>query len=281
MSHRIFYRTLFKLRLLHHYHLDDGEVPFDDSPDLEKRQLQGYNLRQFIQVKPLMRTVQHIKNQRLLFKWVNDGFVILIRAKELNGASRSFRPLIALADDLQLDFALTATDPLFYNYSKLFSEQPLLVGNYRLPGLNGSFPLIPKTSTKTYAENYAVSNPAINIPQIFKYQANQELIGMVSMKIKGEDATKNLILTNGKLPQETASFTLRFQNKKTFWRYYKNSQKTPVFNTEPNLKPLVKQGIVQVANGGTTYPAAQPSSVAYQKDSNGKILKTFSETYIN
>ena len=100
------YARLFELRILHHYHLDDGDKVFDMAVAPE-RLLKGYDVRRFFRIQPTADTAQRLAGLRCVFLNTAIGFVVAApKDKEL--------PV-----DTLFEFVISVTDPAFFNYTAL------------------------------------------------------------------------------------------------------------------------------------------------------------------
>jgi len=115
--------------------------------------------------------------------------------------------------------------------------------------------------------------------QYINTQKRKGLLGFIRLKIKGDsNDLVNEIGTNQYIVKPTLSFTLKFQNRKTFWRYIKN---TEVLNTTER-KPLTKNGFIPIKVSDLDavpledYQYLNPNSTDLIKEAD----KYYSEIYI-
>jgi len=100
------YARLFEVRILHHYHLDDGNAVFDVVAHPE-RLLKDYDIRQFFLIRPTTDTARILAGLRCIVLNTAIGFVVAApKGKEL--------PVNA-----QFEFVLSVVDPAFFNYTAL------------------------------------------------------------------------------------------------------------------------------------------------------------------
>ncbi|MAZ28365.1 MAG: hypothetical protein CL868_14980 [Cytophagaceae bacterium] len=284
MDFNILYKPLFKVNIYHRYFLDDGETAFDvDNATLQK-QLRLYDKKEFLTVIPSIRTHKLLKGNRMQLHQLKDGFTVTLQVEKVGTGPDTFRPSIDLRDDIILDFLLKVTDPLFENYSEAnpMSSIPYYLSNHRpSTEVPAGFNYINKNHDSQYVTSFSLSEPGFNLVKenLDPVEAKNN-IGIISLRMKGDNATHNITLVNGNLPQSLPVFKVLFNNRKTFWRYYKGTATSPSYTTDPQLKPLVKNGTVTIQDGDMDYPAATARSIVFEKDSGGNIVKTFSEIYI-
>lgn len=283
MSFSIVYRPFVEVKLFHRYFLDDGETPFDQSVSIQEKQLSKYNAHNFLSIVPTAQTQQALNGHKIVFKKSKDGFVLFINSEKVGSDPDTYIPLIAPADDLKLNFLVYARDSLFENYSEIKAINPIpyLFSNYIPSTAPASFPLINRMSDMVPAKDFTIALPTY---EHFEDQISKAekigLLGIVSLGIKGNSTVYHLTLVSGNLPQNLPQFKILFNNRRTFWRYYRNGSNTPEHTTEPALKPLTANGTVPISLGATDYPNPSPGDLFFEKDGAGNIIKTFSEIYI-
>lgn len=277
------YRPLFQLDIFHKFFLDDGLTPFDTNETVLKKQLQEYNWNSFGKIVPTAETKVNLQNHRMLLKPSPLGFVVLIEAELLNDTAPNYTPLIALDQDLKLEFYIQLLDPKFYNYTDLDPafDSPLFLSNHATL-YNAAAPVyLARHNEESNAKNHSVSE-AFKDFLIKKYgDLRTEKPFIISLKMRDAGSGLNLVLLNGTLPQHTPHFKIVFHNRKTIWRYYSVATKVLIYTTEPEEKPLVQHGIVPISNAGTDYPTPTPSRIYQDRDTDGSLIKTYSNIYIN
>ncbi len=283
MSSTATYRILADIQVYHRYFLDDGETVFDQNPALKTARLKKYYWSQFAFASPTSATRHKLSNHRLVIKNTATGFTIFVEALAQNPNATSYRPFIYLDENLQLDFIIKITDPVFFNYSDLdeVSRYPLLFRNYN-DLLDPALPLINTHSEIREAGDYTISKDLQE--HLFENnpsdRLNQSKV-LVSLKMRGAGNGHHLILANGNLPQETPVFNIRFDNRRTIWNYYSGLNKSLIHTTDPDTKPLTQNGIIEISQGNTDYPSASPQNIIWERDSVGNLIKTYSKIYIN
>ncbi|MAW95189.1 MULTISPECIES: hypothetical protein [unclassified Leeuwenhoekiella] len=277
------YRILCEVQVFHRYFLDDGETIFDQDTAFKTARLKKYDWSQFAFASPTSDTRHKLMNHRLFYKNTALGFKIFVEALAQNPDATIYRPVIDLDEDLQLDFMVVTTDALFGNYSNLdeVTRYPLVFRNYN-DLLDPSLPLINTASEAIVASDYAI-NEDLQKQVFVDYQKDRinQATALISLRMRGQGTGRNLILVNGNLPQELPVFNIRFENRRTIWNYYSGRDKSLIHTTDPDTKPLTQNGIIEVSQGNTDYPAASPENIIWERDSGGNLLKTYSKIYIN
>ncbi len=126
MSFAIIYQTLFEIKIIHHYYLDNGIQLFDALNDNDKNEyLTNYSISDFIKISPTKTCEKILKNSRCIFKNTSTGMIVKIQVKKQGD---NFIPYVDLADDIDLRFKIEFKDSLFGNYTSL----PLNIGNNQI-----------------------------------------------------------------------------------------------------------------------------------------------------
>lgn len=124
MGFVITYKTLFEVRLLHHYHLDKaGEggdyLLFDLATDAEQEEaLRKYDISSFLNIVPTEACYSLLRKHNCIFQKRQDRFIIAIKV-QYNDGLNAYTPFVPLADDLAFTFRYTIADPYFLNYSNI------------------------------------------------------------------------------------------------------------------------------------------------------------------
>ena len=102
------YATLFEVRLLHHYWLNDGPTAFDDmAQDIRNNRLLTYDSRKIFSIQPTTATASILKGFRCVFKPTTLGFLVGTPANK------------SISNDVVMDFIVTVVDPNYYSYTSL------------------------------------------------------------------------------------------------------------------------------------------------------------------
>ncbi len=290
MSYTRIYKMLCSVSCYHHYFLDDGTTPFDDSEALQKQQLKKHSIAEYLTIIPTKHTADFLARNRILLRPHPYGFHLVVKAKETAPDSGIFEPLIPLFSEEPLTFFLQVHDPLFENYSTVAAvpQVPFLFSNTKPPSAGGSFRYINTEQTAYPITDYTISNTAF----FESYDAPPEFLppgmwGMIHLKMLGDDTTgvdgqaRNLLTPLHTLRDPAPQFEIRIANRHTIWNYKSAEDQRLLHSSHPTTLPLVKHGIVGYNFDGEEQPAASPNRLHFEKDGSGNIIKTISEIYIN
>lgn len=117
MGFTLSYRTLFEVRLLHHFFLDKAGDLFDNM-DLagKSRALKGYDVREFISIEPTAACAKVLRKYRFIYK--NTPFGLIVGTRADFNAGKYFAA-VKPDDTVQFTFKLSFTDLFFSNYTAL------------------------------------------------------------------------------------------------------------------------------------------------------------------
>jgi len=119
MSNSVIYRTLFEVKLLHHYFLNKGAEVYDTiTKETDKLKLfSNYDISEFLEIEPTHTCKKLLKQHRCIFKQTPSGFIIGIRSiKKDNG---SYTPLLKPVGSCCFSFIVKFSDSFFINYTCL------------------------------------------------------------------------------------------------------------------------------------------------------------------
>ncbi|MBN8674264.1 MAG: hypothetical protein J0L56_09025 [Chitinophagales bacterium] len=119
MSNNLVYRTLFEVKILHHYFLNKGTLLFDlmDINKEKKEVLKKYDIRNFLHIEPTEACKRILKQYRCIFKLTPTGFLIGLRAEKT--APDKYKPVFKPEDTSRFSFLVYFTDTFFINYTAL------------------------------------------------------------------------------------------------------------------------------------------------------------------
>lgn len=156
MGFIITYKTLFEVRLLHHYHLDKcGEgndyVLFDLAGNtVQEEALRKYDIASFLEIEPTATCVALLRKHHCIFRRQGDRLIIAAKVQFDEGLNL-YKPFVPLADDLAFTFRYKIADPYFLNYSNIplqkennsiyFFQNKSEGGKRMYPGLTKSAPI--------------------------------------------------------------------------------------------------------------------------------------------
>jgi|CXWL01.1.fsa_nt_gi hypothetical protein len=103
------YQSLFEVRLLHHYWLDEGATVFDliADPVKKNKRFLTYDRRPFLAVTPTAATAKSLKGLSCVYKDTASGFMVAAPNQRIIPA------------DISFEFIVTVTNAAFFNYTAL------------------------------------------------------------------------------------------------------------------------------------------------------------------
>ncbi|WP_167612485.1 hypothetical protein [Maribellus sediminis] len=292
MTFAITYKPLFEVKILHLYYLNKGDVEFFSMNDNDKeKQLAGYDISTFFRIVPTSVTQNKLEGHKLVFKRHTSGFTIWVNVSEVDEST----PLIALDDTLELSFLLKLNAHTFFNLTHLDLSNAgklFFFSNKRLNTESPGFPLVPLSSGKLAVNDDFIAS-SDGEKQVLKELTSAEkngLFGVIRVSMKGENASLNVTDAQQKISEPFASFQLLFENRKTYWRYF--------FNTDQKVKknkddvdfedgnprqlvtneehPLTEKGFVSIELDGAELPNPDANMIK----PNGADNKIYSEIYM-
>jgi len=285
------YKKLCSLSIYHRYHLDEGEKIYTHvDVDLEK-QLDSYNVHDFMQIDVFESHQRLFKGNKLFLKKTNSGFDLFVLAKKKGPNSTKFVTARDIERTLYIGISIKITDPLFENYStvKPYDQTPLYFTNKRPGSEPNTFPYIDTINTvnPTVEELYrSRTTTAQNVSALLSPTELQSLFGVIYLRMRGNNTVpidgenRSMLKTNGELVDSPPHYKIHLENRNTIWNYRDAQSGNLLHSSDPVLKPLVKRGIVGYDFAGEERPGARPDRLLFEKDNNGTIIKTFSEIYI-
>lgn len=100
------YVTLFEVRVLHHYWLDDGEVLFDALlPSIQQSRLLAFDVRKILDIRPTPESLEVLRGMDAVWRATSTGVVVGIKANR------------KVPDTAVFEFTLCVTDADYYGYS--------------------------------------------------------------------------------------------------------------------------------------------------------------------
>ncbi len=121
MSSSIIYKTLFEVKILHHYFLNKGLLLWDKMTNQEEKDEieSNYDIRGVLEIKPSSDCKKILDNYNCIFRRTSFGISICIKAKTNNKQPIRFTPLKPLDKDLTFRFLIRLNDLNFMNYTAL------------------------------------------------------------------------------------------------------------------------------------------------------------------
>ncbi|MEZ5104838.1 MAG: hypothetical protein R2757_10105 [Draconibacterium sp.] len=268
MAFAIKYRELFKVSIHHLFFLNKGEDEFNSMNDSNKsKQLESFNVNEVFKIIPIAETARKLNGHHLVFKAQRDGFSVWAKVTGIGNDE----PFVSLADELSFTFVLKLIDPGFYNYTDLKMEnarKTYYFSNKRLNTESGSFPLINSSGdNQNIDETFVLSDDGeLNEKEKLTPAEKNNLFGIISLFVKGDDIALNLTTTQGKLFVKK-EFEIQLNNRKTFWRYIFNSNQSVNGSDDVKVEdadskvlvtktdhPLTDKGFIALELGGAELP---------------------------
>lgn len=275
MSYTTTYGLLFEVTLLHNYFLNNGEKTFASMSTSDKeKMLKQFSTDAFISITPTLETNTVLKNYKMVFKKTKTGFSVYVKVKETN----KLDPFIKISPDLNLSFLIQINDYQFENYTNLdFARNQLFLFSNVKPATEPvSFKYISKIDdNKLISNTYLVSEKtSANLIAALQPSEQQNVFGIVSLTIQGDNSSENIIDDFGKMV--SPNFEIHFDNRKTLWKYI-NRKAGTVINTK-TVKPLTRSGFVEI-DPANDFDPSQPSENQYPNPSVKSITKIDSDYY--
>lgn len=155
MGFSITYKTLFEVRLCHHYFLDKGAAGQDyrlfdlATPEHQANAMLTYDSRNFLRIQPTEACAALLRQYKCVYRQLADKLTVAISAVWDEDALM-FRPEVPLDNSLSLCFGIQIVDPAFKHYTNIpldqgkdlfyFFENKAMSGNRRYPSLSRQAP---------------------------------------------------------------------------------------------------------------------------------------------
>lgn len=291
MTFLVKYSPLFQLNVLHNFFLNKGLADYNSMSLVDKtKQLERYDVLQFLKIIPTHETAQKIRGHNLVFKMQNNGFALW---SKVTGNNNNI-PFIDLSDELSFTFCVQITDSAFYNYTNLnLSKTDKLhyFSNKRLSTELGSFPLIDKNGdNNTIDDSFILSVDSLKEEmKVLDSNEKENLFALIRIFVKGQTGAFNMTNAQGRIKNPNQEFELLFENRKTSWRYIFDTDQTvtppdDLIEENGNVRqlvskaeqPLTSTGFISLELGGTELP--NPDARMIKPDETS--TKYYSEIYM-
>ncbi len=164
------YVKLFEVKIFHDYFLNLGDVPHEALFDsMREGAHDNYSLTRHVDIFPTSNSEKALAGQKMLFRSTADGFFVAV---QIDDSGDTIRPMIPLANNFKLEFALKIVDPRFFNYTALKTTSP-------------NFYLFENTSTNIVASELFLSKAVAEFDPNTIYEADQ-------IYVATSDSTLNL-----------------------------------------------------------------------------------------
>lgn len=283
MGIRNVYKTLFDIRILHRYFLDEDNNPYVESGGGD-RQVRfdnnrlKYDLAKFMKIEPTARTKKVLKNYTGLFQQYKDGIRVALKRvppPPLPAPDPVLKtPFIPFGPDLYLDFTVEIVDQYFENYTDIVWDKNGLIYLSNLdpvayaPGSEEEPPAVSVNFSRISSYETDVDGTLIDINLLNDIQASelQNKFGVIRLYLEGEAGELQLSDPgdNTKFNEITPELDLYLTNRRTFWRFRNAADQSIVYTTN-NRRPLTENGYMRMP------PASENSDFRYANP-DAKIL---------
>ncbi|QIA08485.1 hypothetical protein [Draconibacterium halophilum] len=271
--------------------MNKGSDDYFSMTDVEKeKQLAGYSLSELFSIVPSAITNQRLNGHKLVCKNTDRGFTVWTKVSE----SDTNIPFVPLNNSLNLTFLLKTTNSTFNHFTQvglLNAGQFFFFSNNRLSTEDPGFPLIKKANSNVATDDaYRLNDESIkNEIQQLSREEQHNLFAIISIGIKGENGSYHITKQNGSLRNQHREFNIVFENRKTYWRYFFNSDQKIKPNDDvekennnkrqlvtKDMHPLTEKGFVTIELDGTELPNPDAKLIKPGEADN----KIYSEIYM-
>lgn len=291
MTQTTTFKTLFKVNVLHQYFLNKGNSNyFSMSESDQLKQFNAYNINRVFQIIPHYETIEKMRGYNLIFKMVNDGFVVMAKVSEID----TNLPFVSIEDDFNLIFLIQLIDPNFYHYTGLDLSDTGKVSyfsNRQHKDELNTFPLINiRGDNVGITANYLLSDKiAINEFEKLAITKADRLFGIFRIFMKADNSDLDVLTSEGKIPTHCQTFEVLFENRKTLWRYIFNQNQPVLADDDVEIEgsdlkilvskkshPLTEKGFISINLGTVELPNPNINMIV-PDEVNDKI---YSEIYM-
>ncbi len=176
MSQSLIYKSLFEVKVRHHYFLNKGEQEWDSMNQEDKDKLEAkFDIREVLDITPTSDCTRALHAHNCVFKRTSAGIIVGIKsiADEFNAGK--FKAFVSLSETQTFRFLVKLKDYNFMNYTAL-SLQPssgkMFVLNNSITNASNNFPslsTIPPVfeNGKSYLPGDMLSDNAVNQTKLF------------------------------------------------------------------------------------------------------------------
>mmetsp|Transcript_29731 Transcript_29731/g.39535 ORF Transcript_29731/g.39535 Transcript_29731/m.39535 type:complete len:315 (+) Transcript_29731:508-1452(+) len=264
------YRTLFDLRILHRYFLDEDNNAYEENGTSNSQERFDnnrlkYNIQNFMKILPTERTQKVLKNYNGIFKPYKDGFKVALKQVPIpNPLPNTLpdpipwnKPFIPFDANFYLDFTIEITDQLFENYTKIEWDKNGLIYLSNLdptaytPGSEEEPDAVTVNFSRLSEYQTQTSGTNIDINLLNDIQPRELLnkFAVIRMYLEGEPTEMQLVDASDstKFNDTLPELDLYLKNRRTIWRYRDLSDSSIIYDT-PNKKPLTENGYIKITN---------------------------------
>jgi hypothetical protein len=100
MSQTIMYKSLFEVKIRHHYFLNKGEKEWDSMTTEERNnQEEKFDVREILDITPTMDCTKLLNAQNCVFRKTASGILVGIKAKPDSANAGKFKPFVSLTNE--------------------------------------------------------------------------------------------------------------------------------------------------------------------------------------
>lgn len=120
MSQSLLYKSLFEVKILHHFFLNKGEQEWDKMSQVDKDRMESnYDIREIFDITPTPESTKALSSHSCIFKKTSTGLLVGIKAEADKLNPGKFNSFVPLADNLTFRFLVRLKDLNFMNYTAL------------------------------------------------------------------------------------------------------------------------------------------------------------------
>jgi len=256
----------------------------------KEKQLSEYLVSDFFTIQPTIKTGRNLQGHQLVHQLSDSELAVWAKVSETDETE----PFISLNNDLSLSFLLKLNDNNFLNYTNLKLENANKIyyfSNKKPTTESVSFSIINLNGDSQFInENYILSETGANNElEMLSDIEKRNLFGIIKIYMKGDISTQDVTDVQGKITNPHKTYELLFENRKTTWRYFFDTDqkvKNPDDVEEENgnkkvlvtkkEQPLTQKGFVSIELGKVELP--NPNSTFIKPNSTNNII--FSEIYL-
>lgn len=176
MSQSILYKSLFEVKIRHHYFLNKGEHTWDSMSQEDKdSQEEKFDVRDILDITPTTDCIKALNAHNCVFRKTSSGIIVGIKALVDVANAGKFKPFVTLNDNETFRFLVKLKDYNFLNYTalslqssrnKLFAlNNSINNASYRFPVLSAFPPVF--ENGKTYMPGDMLSDSSTNQSKLF------------------------------------------------------------------------------------------------------------------
>lgn len=227
MSQSIIYKSLFEVKVRHHYFLNKGEQVWDSMSVDDKDSMEAkFDVREILDITPTTDCNKALNAHSCVFRKTSTGIIVGIRAITENVNTGKFKPYVSLNDNDTFRFVVKLKDYNFLSYTALSlqsSRGKLIVLNNSLSNASNHFPslsAIPPVfeNGKTYLPGDMLSDSATNQTKLFTalVKTSENPTGSDDWLTENANAQLSYVNINDSYPVANGFFTYVMKEKDSY-----------------------------------------------------------------